>query len=354
MDDEGHRIDPGRDVLEGNVVVLKDRQKLTCEADLRVHHRLLDVDRTEILLTADTSDDEARLLQRILHDEGTMVLRTVRVLNLDRDALTAYREDRVLMQYTGTHVAQLTKLTVGDVIDDLRIRYDARICDEEAGYIRPVLVEINMLRRCNQGTGHIRTATTEGNDLALLIGTIEAREYGIINVLQCGADALFRLLIVTAPVLLEDETACRIDEAEAEIGRHQLRIQELTTRSRVVTVGTRLEILLDPVEVRRQTEVEPESIDDLLITILDRLERLLELLLICNRILETIEKIGYLRIAGSPLTRGRNHDIVSRLIGKNDVLYFSELFRGGAGASAKFCNLDHFVLPFKSGMFFGL
>ena len=84
-----------------------------------------------------------------------MILRTVRVLDLDRDTLTAYREDRVLMQYTGTHVTQLTKLTVGDVIDDLRIRHDAWIRNEEAGYIRPVLIEIDMLRRCDQGAGHV-------------------------------------------------------------------------------------------------------------------------------------------------------------------------------------------------------
>ena len=155
MDDEGHRIDTGRDVLEGNIVILEDGKQLPGEADLRIHHRLFDVNRTEVLLTADTGDDEARLLQRILYDEGTMVLRTVRVLDLDRDALTTYREDRILMKYTGTHVAQLTKLTVGDVIDDLRIRHDARICDEKAGYIGPVFIEIDMLRRCDQGAGHI-------------------------------------------------------------------------------------------------------------------------------------------------------------------------------------------------------
>ena len=202
-----------------------------------------------------------------------------------------------------------------------------------------------------QRTGYIRATTAEGNDLSLFVGTIEAREYRIIDILQCCANALFRLLVITAPVLLEDEAACRIDEAEAEIGRHQLRIQKLTAGSRIVTVCTSLEILLDPIEVRCQTELEPEAVNDLLITILDCLKRLLELLLILNCILETIEKIGHLRIARSPLTRCRNHNIVSRLIRKNDVLYFSELFRGGAGASAKFCNLDHFVLPFKSGIF---
>ena len=153
-----------------------------------------------------------------------MILWTVRVLDLDRDPLTAYREDRVLMQYTGTHVAQLTKLTVGDVIDDLRIRHDARIRNEEAGYIRPVLIEIDVLCRCDQGTSHIRATTAEGNDLPPIIRAIEAREYGIVDILQCSTDVLFRLLIVTAPVLLEDEAACRIDEAEAEVGCHQLRI----------------------------------------------------------------------------------------------------------------------------------
>ena len=62
------------------------------------------------------------------------------VADIDRDSFFSYREDRVLMEYACAHVSQLTKLFIGNGLDDLRILHDTRICYKETGYIGPVLI----------------------------------------------------------------------------------------------------------------------------------------------------------------------------------------------------------------------
>ena len=82
----------------------------------------------------------AQLSAGALYDESALVLRTVGVADIDRDSFFSYREDRVLMEYACAHVSQLTKLFIGNGLDDLRILHDTRIGYKETGYIGPVLI----------------------------------------------------------------------------------------------------------------------------------------------------------------------------------------------------------------------
>ena len=89
--EDGHRIDSGRHMLEGNTAVLEDTQNFSPKPNFGVHHRFLDGDRAETSLSGDTGDGVFRLPAGILDDECTRILRLVGVADIDRNALTAGR-----------------------------------------------------------------------------------------------------------------------------------------------------------------------------------------------------------------------------------------------------------------------
>ena len=176
MDENGHRIDPGRHMLEGDAVLLKYLKNFSPKPNFGVHHCLVDVHGAEALLSGNTCDGVARALAGILDDHGTRIFRTVCVADIDRDSLFSYREDRVLVENACAHVGELTELCVSDGFDRSRIVDDPRVSDKETGDIGPVLIEISLDRTGYDGTCDIGTAAGEGVDRSVRLSTVESRD----------------------------------------------------------------------------------------------------------------------------------------------------------------------------------
>ena len=175
VNENGHGVDAGRHVLEGDAILFKYLKNLSPKPNFGVHHCLVDVHSAEALLSGNTGDGVVRTLAGVLDDHGTRIFRTVRVADIDRDSGFSYREDRVLMKDTCTHVGELTELGVGDGLDRSRILNNSRICYEETGNICPVLVKVRLDRTCHDGTCDIGTTAGEGVDRSVRLSTVEAR-----------------------------------------------------------------------------------------------------------------------------------------------------------------------------------
>ena len=159
MNKYGQGIDAGRDMLKGNTIVLKGLQYFAPKAYLRIHHGLFNIDRTEPLLSGYTGNGVPALLAGAFHDPGSCILRTVGIADVDRDPLSSYRKDCILMENAGSHVGKLPQFSVGDSFNSFRLVDDPGICDQEAGYICPVFIYICLDSPCHDRTCHIRTAS---------------------------------------------------------------------------------------------------------------------------------------------------------------------------------------------------
>ena len=176
MDENGHRIDPGRHMFEGDAVLLKDLKDFSPKTDFGVHHRLVDVHCAEAFLSCNACDRVVRAFAGVLNDHGTRIFRTVCVADVDRDSLFSYREDRILVENACAHVGELTELCVSDRFDRSRIVDDPRVSDKETGDIGPVLIEISLDRTGNDGTCDIGAAAGEGVDCSIRLSTVESRD----------------------------------------------------------------------------------------------------------------------------------------------------------------------------------
>ena len=218
--EDGHRIDSGRHMLEGNTAVLEDTQNFSPKPNFGVHHRFLDGNRAETSLSGDTGDGVFRLPAGILDDECTRILRLVGVADVDRDALAAYREDGILMKDAGTHVSQFTQFFVGDGLDRNRIFHDARVGYQETGYIGPVLVEVCVNRAGYDGASDIRTTAGEGVDRAVRIGPVEARDNGALSVREAFGQLFIGFLGQECTILVKEDYLGCIDELIAQVMGH--------------------------------------------------------------------------------------------------------------------------------------
>ena len=133
VDDHAEGIDARGDVLDRDPIALEDGEGLAHEADLVGHVRLLYVDADEVPLSGDAGDEVLVLARlRVLADDGALVGRAVRVLDLDGDVDLANREDGLLLENGGSHVGELAEFTVSDRLDRLWIVDDPWICDQKS------------------------------------------------------------------------------------------------------------------------------------------------------------------------------------------------------------------------------
>ena len=207
-------------MLKGDSVLLEHTKNFPPKPNFGIHHGLLNVDGTKAFSSGNTSDGVARLSAGALYDQSTLVLRTVGVADIDRDTLFSYREDGILMEYACAHVSQFTKFFVGDGLNDLRVLHDARIGYQEAGYIGPVLVEVCVDGTGYDGAGYIRTAAGEGLDAAVVFGTVEARDYSALYMLQTLGKLLVGKLCLKIAVLIKENDLSSVNELVTEIIRH--------------------------------------------------------------------------------------------------------------------------------------
>ena len=95
-------------MLYGNTVLLDYGKHLTDKSDFSIHHGFFNVDGAEILLSGNSGDDKSGLFQGIGHNHGAVILRCIGIFDLDGNSLFSYRENGILVENTGSHIAKLS------------------------------------------------------------------------------------------------------------------------------------------------------------------------------------------------------------------------------------------------------
>lgn len=78
------------------------------------------------------------------------------------------------MQHLRADIAQLAQLAVSHAADRLGIVYDARVCHQNAGDVRPVFVHVRTERRRGERAGDVAAATGEGFDVTVRHHAVKA------------------------------------------------------------------------------------------------------------------------------------------------------------------------------------
>ena len=331
-------------MLKADVIVLKDLQYLAAEADLRVHHILVDRNRAEALLARDAGNGVARLSAGGAHNHGAAVLRAVGVPNVNRNSLFPHRENRILMHDTRAHIGEFAELLIGNGLNDGRIFDNVRVRAEEARDIRPVLIEICVNGARNHGTRDIRAAAAKGRNAAVLLSAVEARNHRAVIAGKLCRDLTLRFLRIKAAVVVEEYHIRRIHKGEAEVSRHHMTVQIFAATRRIFSAAMCAEILFQFGKFRAEIQIQRESVDNLLIAPFDFLQRLLKERLIFRAVVELIEEIGDLCVAAVALAGRARHDITPRRIAPDNLTDLLKLLRTREGTTAKFYYLFHALL----------
>ena len=124
------------------------------------------------------------------------------------------------MQHGRAHIGKLAQFSVSDRLDLFRVRDDIRVCDQKAGYVRPVFVNIRMNRLCNDRTGDIGAASGERANASVRICAIKARHNRVFHVLKAFAQYFVGLYCIEFAIFLKKYDLCRIDKFISQISRH--------------------------------------------------------------------------------------------------------------------------------------
>ena len=109
--DDGQRIDAGRQMLKGNAQLFKHRQNPAAKAKLRVHLVLFQMDDGKAFFAGDAGDASMVVL-RLCQNHGAGVLWIVGIFHIDGNSAFLYRKNAVLMQYGGAHIGKLPQFAV--------------------------------------------------------------------------------------------------------------------------------------------------------------------------------------------------------------------------------------------------
>ena len=328
-------------MLHRDAVALEDGERPPHEADLARHVSLLHVHGDEVALAGDAGDEVLVLADaRLLADDRALVLGTVGVLDLDGDVDLAHREDGLLLEDGGAHVGELAHLVEGDAADRARVVDDARVGGEEAGDVRPVLIEAGVDAPGEDGARDVAAAALEELDLAVDGRAVEAGEHeGALahhHVLEARRGALH----VDLAVVVEDHDVGGVHEGHAEILGHEVGGEPLAARDDVLgrvlldVLGEELELLVDG-------PLEPELLGDVEEALLDVGEKRRAVDVILYMRVHEQQKVGDLVVGREALARRGHHDEAAVGVGLDDGLDLAELLRRGDRGAAELCDLDH-------------
>ena len=148
----GHGIDPRGAVLKGHAQIGENIQQLRSEAHFPVHHAFFHQNGVEAFPPGHAGDRRGTdPLRQSRYDQRSRILRAVGIADIDGDIRLPHREYRVFMQDRSPHIAQFPKLLIGDIGDGLRFLHDPGIREQDAGHVRPVLIEIRRGSPGHQG-----------------------------------------------------------------------------------------------------------------------------------------------------------------------------------------------------------
>ncbi len=298
LDDDGHGVDAGGDVLKGDVVRGEDIQHLGAEADLTVHHILFDQDGAEALMTGDAGNGARRgVLRHVRDDQRAGIFRVVGVADVDGDVRALHRENGVFMQDGGAHVGKLAQFAVGDDVDRARVVDDLRVRGEHAGDIGPVLVNIGVDSAGDNGAGDVGSAAGEGLDLAVGGRAVEAGDDRAEGGGQDFAQAAVGLVGEEIARRVEMNVVRGVDEFIADEGGEDFGVQVFAAAGHVIPFRGALQVLADDLNFGFQIEVQFQVFDDVGETLLDLAEDGFEVFAVRGGVIAGVEHVGDFGVA---------------------------------------------------------
>ena len=298
-----HGIDSGWYMLKADPLIFKYLKYLASEPNLTVHHGFLDINRAEAFLSGDTGNSKFRLLTGALYDQSTFILRAVCVTDIDRNSLFTNRENGILMKNSSSHVGKLTKFSVCDCLDRLRIVNDAWICYKKTGNVRPVLINICMNSFCNQRSGHIRTTSGKCLYRAICTCAVKSRNNRMLGFAEFfGKEFIGLLRFQITSFIKTDHRSC-IHKIISKVCSHDLTIEELSSGCRILDSCLCTEIFIDFLELLLKRKAQSEALDDLIISRLDRINLLSDILPFRCCVITSIKHISHFDIIVKSLSR---------------------------------------------------
>ena len=298
-------------MLEVHAVLLEHLKHLAHRSALVVDAVFFNVYRREALAPRHAGDSVLGGLVSVGKDKRAGVLRGVGVLYSDRNFLLHDGEYRVLVNNSRAHIRKLAQLPVCNGLHDLRIINDARVGDEEARDIRPVLIEIGIGRRRNYRTCYIRTAARKCADSIIGHRTVETGNDCVLSIAQALAQNGYRALCVVFAALVEEYDICGIYKREAEQLCDYLAVEILASRCGIVAAGAPDKIEAYMLKIIFERHIEPESGNYIVVAVLYLLEYLFKIAASRCGIVAGVEHIGNFCISAETLAGRRRHDIAA-------------------------------------------
>ena len=101
---DGQCVDSGRNMLKADALIFKYLQDFPSEANFTVHHGFFNINRAETFLSRNPCDGVFGLSAGALHDKGSLILRVVRIADVDGDYFFSDRENSLLMKNRRYHI----------------------------------------------------------------------------------------------------------------------------------------------------------------------------------------------------------------------------------------------------------
>ena len=169
------------------------------------------------------------------------------------------------MQYSRSHIGQLTQFPVGDRFNHCRIFDNPRVCHQKSGNIRPVLVKISVNGLCHKRSGDIRSSSGKGGYVSIRIASVKSRNdrtSGIFQALLQHGIGLFR---IKTSVFVEEDHISGIDKLKLQIGSHNQSVQVFASGGRVLPSCFLLKLLPDLFKLFLKRKSKGKPVDDFLI-----------------------------------------------------------------------------------------
>ena len=345
---DAHGVDSARAEFVGKAFAFEHGEHAAAKAHFLVHHGLFDVDHREALTAGNTRNRELCFF-RSGADDGTRILRAVRVADVDRNLLGAARSDRFVVEHRSAGVSEFADFAVAHVFDRQRIFDDARVSHEHARNVGPVFVLGGIDAVGKDSARDVGTATAEGLHFATEVRAIEARQHVKLIFVGEGLCDIFVGLRRNAILVVEGNQREGIHKVCAQVLGHEACAQELTAAHQEVGAdgfGVVLELVFEAVEIFGELVTEAEIVADFVIALTDQVPRGRKVEALGGEVVGAVEevgKLGFLRIA---LAGGGNDDDLAVLVGFNDGLDLLELAGIGDRAAAEltYDSLTHFFL----------
>ncbi len=241
------------------------------------------------------------------------------------------------MQHRCAHIGELSELTVGYGLDPGRVFDDSGICDHKTRDVRPVFIDVGVAGARDDGSGYIRSSAGKGLYLSVMTASIKTGDHGIFFLFEALSHLPHGPAVIQIPVLFKEDQFDRIQEGISKIGRHDPAVQVLAPGRGEIRIGSFFHSFFYFIELLVKGKIlQLQAVDDLLVAAFNLGQNLRKILFVLREGFHLVEKVSHLDVPGITFARGRDYDISSGFIIKDDLADFFKLFCIGERAPAKF------------------